>query len=329
MAIAAESKANMYEGRISSYLREFFILLAICNTVVVSRPSSSPNTQENDHLDNTQTITVNSEQKGSNSTGGANSGTSTARTGSNIEHKEPQASSSLLVDVAENQSSNQGLVNKGLLPSPAKRSPKTEDSYLFSPEHSKNSYSSVDLKASDKTNFENVLYEAESPDEEALVKMASSYGFKLISRSPNTVTVLIPNEGQVTFQVLHVLAFDSSRKRMSVVVRRGDGEILMYCKGADSAVMPRLSSSHLQGDDDQTDAGAQGEEKQVMGNRRLSIAENTDNHLNMYARDGLRTLCMTRRVSTQARDILVYDFPPFSKSRDYFLPYGISREDFT
>ena len=35
-------------------------------------------------------------------------------------------------------------------------------------------------------------YEAESPDELALVKAVSSYGCRLVKRSANTVTVSLP-----------------------------------------------------------------------------------------------------------------------------------------
>lgn len=179
-----------------------------------------------------------------------------------------------------------GKINKGLVPSPVKTSPQkngicTNSSFHFQ-------QSNTGCESLESMNYDNITYEAESPDEAALVRMASSYGFKLISRSPQTVTILIPNEGQVTFQVLHVLAFDSTRKRMSVIVRQPPaGPIVMYCKGTDSVVMERLSRDHWNVHQDQTDGGSY----------RLSVADNTQIHLNVYARDGLRTLCMARKVN--------------------------------
>ena len=144
--------------------------------------------------------------------------------------------------------------------------------------------------------YQEVIYEAESPDEAALVKAASLYGYKLLSRSPDKVTLYIPGEGEVTYEVLHVLPFDSSRKRMSIVVRRqDDSSIVMYCKGADSAVLPKLERASHQFMADDVDAG-----EGVGGARRDSggsLVEETANHLDLYARDGLRTLCMARRVS--------------------------------
>ena len=141
-----------------------------------------------------------------------------------------------------------------------------------------------------------IIYEAESPDEAALVKAARLYGYVLLSRSPEKVTLFIPGEGEVTYEVLHVLQFDSSRKRMSVVVRRqDDSSIIMYCKGADSAVLPKLERASQQFVPDDVDAGDGG--GSARQGTRGSLVEETVKHLDLYARDGLRTLCMARRVS--------------------------------
>lgn len=44
------------------------------------------------------------------------------------------------------------------------------------------------------------------------------------------------------YEILKVLPFDSSRKCMSIVVRRtGTQEIVLYTKGADSSIMPVLA----------------------------------------------------------------------------------------
>jgi len=42
------------------------------------------------------------------------------------------------------------------------------------------------------------------------------------------------------YKVLHVLEFDSTRKRMSIIVEKEDNKhIIMLCKGAESHVVPR------------------------------------------------------------------------------------------
>lgn len=246
----------MYQEKLSSYLREFFIVLAICNTVVVSTPQpSSPSKklfeENNEFFDKTPEPCRNQDESPI----------------SNTLHAD-------ICDGASNQTN--GQVNKGLVPSPGKPINQNENGLCVP--------SAFNVEQCSSSN--DVSYEAESPDEAALVKMANSYGYKLISRSPHTVTVLIPDQGLITYDVLHVLPFDSSRKRMSVVIRTPDGDVIMYCKGADSAVIERLSRDHRT-HGDQTDGSA---------SRRVSITDKTEVHLDVYARDGLRTLCMARKV---------------------------------
>lgn len=49
-------------------------------------------------------------------------------------------------------------------------------------------------------------------------------------------------EGTIEYEVLEILPFDSTRKRMSIVLRRPETrQIVVYCKGADSAILPRLA----------------------------------------------------------------------------------------
>jgi phospholipid-transporting ATPase len=47
------------------------------------------------------------------------------------------------------------------------------------------------------------------------------------------------------FEILNVCEFNSTRKRMSTVVRGPDGKIKMYCKGADNVILERLAPSQL------------------------------------------------------------------------------------
>uniref|UniRef100_A0A3B3HLB6 Phospholipid-transporting ATPase n=1 Tax=Oryzias latipes TaxID=8090 RepID=A0A3B3HLB6_ORYLA len=118
-----------------------------------------------------------------------------------------------------------------------------------------------------------VCYEAESPDEAALVYAAKTYGFTLLARTPNSVTVRVPSGEELVFEVLDTLAFDSNRKRMSVLVRHPiTGEYVLYTKGADYAIMELLGTPYA-GD---------GQQKK--------IAADTQYHLDCYAKDGLRTL---------------------------------------
>ncbi|XP_036087966.1 probable phospholipid-transporting ATPase VA isoform X1 [Rousettus aegyptiacus] len=127
-----------------------------------------------------------------------------------------------------------------------------------------------------------LCYEAESPDEAALVHAARAYNCALAARLHDQVSVELPHLGRLTFELLHTLGFDSARQRMSVVVRHPlSDEICVYTKGADSAVMDLLLPCAPD------DAG---------GRHQRRMRSRTQQHLNLYAVDGLRTLCVAKRV---------------------------------
>ncbi|XP_015337566.1 phospholipid-transporting ATPase VD isoform X2 [Marmota marmota marmota] len=129
----------------------------------------------------------------------------------------------------------------------------------------------------------NLCYEAESPDEAALVYAARAYQCTLQSRTPEQVMVDFAALGSLTFQLLHILPFDSVRKRMSVVVRHPlSNQVVVYTKGADSVIMELLSAA--------SPDGADVEKQQTI------IREKTQKHLDDYAKRGLRTLCIAKKV---------------------------------
>jgi phospholipid-translocating ATPase len=117
-----------------------------------------------------------------------------------------------------------------------------------------------------------IEFKAQSPDEAALVATARDCGFALVERTGNSVVVNVQGENK-EYQVLNTLEFNSSRKRMSAIIRMPDtGKIFLFCKGADSIIYSRLRA---------------GEQQEL----RRSTAE----HLEMFAREGLRTLCIAQR----------------------------------
>ncbi|XP_047740035.1 phospholipid-transporting ATPase ID-like [Hyalella azteca] len=109
-------------------------------------------------------------------------------------------------------------------------------------------------------------YQAQSPDEGALVSAARNFGFVFLSRTPNSITISA-NGNEETYELLCILDFNNVRKRMSVILRR-DGKIRLYCKGADSIIYERLRK----------------------GQDALNF--HTQEHLNKFAGEGLRTLCL-------------------------------------
>ncbi|CAL8071819.1 unnamed protein product [Orchesella dallaii] len=82
-------------------------------------------------------------------------------------------------------------------------------------------------------------------------------------------------------EILNVLEFTSTRKRMSVVVRAPDGKIQLYCKGTDSVIYERLSPELT----------------------AENIKLKTHEHLEEFATQGLRTLCCAvAGISQEAYD---------------------------
>lgn len=95
-----------------------------------------------------------------------------------------------------------------------------------------------------------LTFQAASPDELALVQAAQDLGWLVIDRPANLITVRYPagsDSDEVTevYEILDVIEFSSKRKRMSIIVRFPNGKICVFCKGADSAIMPRLKLAAL------------------------------------------------------------------------------------
>ncbi|XP_028444703.1 probable phospholipid-transporting ATPase IA isoform X4 [Perca flavescens] len=110
-----------------------------------------------------------------------------------------------------------------------------------------------------------ITYQAASPDEGALVRAAQNLGFVFSGRTPDSVIVEMPGTEE-RYELLHVLEFTSTRKRMSVIMRTPSGKIRLYCKGADTVIYDRLADSSR-------------------------YKEITLKHLEQFATEGLRTLC--------------------------------------
>ena len=79
-------------------------------------------------------------------------------------------------------------------------------------------------------------YNASSPDELALVCAAKFCGFEY--QGTNDEGHMVVREGFInhTYELLAVLEFTSSRKRMSVILRHPDGKIVLLVKGADTVL---------------------------------------------------------------------------------------------
>uniref|UniRef100_A0A671NFQ8 Phospholipid-transporting ATPase n=1 Tax=Sinocyclocheilus anshuiensis TaxID=1608454 RepID=A0A671NFQ8_9TELE len=128
-------------------------------------------------------------------------------------------------------------------------------------------YRHVGIFIDEERNEGELVYQAPSPDEGALVTAARNFGFVFRSRTPETITLYEMGHA-VTYQLLAILDFNNVRKRMSVIVRNPKGQLKLYSKGADTILFDRLDPSNEE------------------------FMFTTSEHLNEFAGEGLRTLAL-------------------------------------
>uniref|UniRef100_A0AAQ5X4S3 Phospholipid-transporting ATPase n=1 Tax=Amphiprion ocellaris TaxID=80972 RepID=A0AAQ5X4S3_AMPOC len=187
-----------------SYITDFFLALAICNTVVVSSPSQSPHEMFQRF--------------------------SFAPFSALTSHSPPQIKDSPQSRLdSSDRREREDVVQM-------------EDNYRdtkTNPDMAGQGVENLNREMdSDGDTHSELLYEAESPDEAALVHAAQAYCCTLRCRTAESLLVDLPGLGSLAVPLLHILPFDSNRKRMSVVVRHPlTGQVVVYTKGADSVIM--------------------------------------------------------------------------------------------
>lgn len=118
-----------------------------------------------------------------------------------------------------------------------------------------------------------LTYNASSPDELALTNAARHFGLTFADRDEDSNMIIHNKFSQKDqkYELLNVIEFTSARKRMSIIVRTPDKKVLIMTKGADSHIIPRL---------------APGQDE---------LTETTNQFLQDYSKDGLRTLILAQR----------------------------------
>jgi len=250
---------------------EFFVAISICNTVVVvdsMKSVDSAGSKDNEGFDDSTLSAVDLGPLYDDADCSSSLGPKVANGGLNSPSNiEPSMSSEPYV-----MYKNRNVAGTSELPNHAMNGD------MKRPNHDWKSNSVC--KAKERTPKlkdlnERPTYEAESPDEEALVKGAYYFGYVLTGRFPGSVKLRLPNGRETNYELLHTLGFDSSRKRMSVIVRNRSGEIKLFCKGADTVIMSRLRSYS-----DPT-------------------IETVQSQIEEFAHEGLRTLCVAKRDLTE------------------------------
>ena len=74
------------------------------------------------------------------------------------------------------------------------------------------------------------------------------------------------------YELLHIIPFTSARKRMTCILKSPEGNVIVYTKGADNVIFQRLD-----------------------GKTSNNMLKKTALHLEYFAKEGLRTLCIASR----------------------------------
>ena len=138
-------------------------------------------------------------------------------------------------------------------------------------------------------------YKAESPDEAALVAAARDVGFPFVQKTREGIDIEVMGQPE-RYQLLQLIEFNSTRKRMSVLVRNPQGQVILYTKGADSVIYERLTPDH-----------------------DPELKAKTSRDMEAFANGGLRTLCIAYRYVSEeeyTRWQSVYDAATTSADRD-------------
>eukprot|EP01071_Lankesteria_metandrocarpae_P006540 Lankesteria_metandrocarpae@DN4393_c0_g1_i2.p1 len=127
--------------------------------------------------------------------------------------------------------------------------------------------------------LEDIAYSASSPDEGALVYGARHFDVAFVSRSAGRIRVILRGLS-LDIELLVAFEFTSARRRSSVLCaipigNEGKKRYVLFCKGADSAIIPLLTTNGLTED------------------KMLAVMEE-------YAVDGLRTLCVAKKEMSEA-----------------------------
>ncbi|KAG9072863.1 hypothetical protein KI688_000643 [Linnemannia hyalina] len=268
------SSVPQHDGSPSSNIHDFFTLLALCHTVVVEQPEEVLQDDEDDEFglfaDNGSPPTNNGVDE-------------------NDQVVDPQQEQHKGLGIREKlrqKAEGRGLFVPGAETKPGTRTRKNSNAP---------SVSASLVPGQEERPQPTIKYRAESPDEAALVSAAKNVGFAFVSRgaAPSTdggdpkaakgnsrQNVNLNVLGQdLTYEQLDVIKFNSTRKRMTVIVREPQelgGKILLLTKGADNVIFERLSQT-----DDET------------------LRDQTESDIETFSNMGLRTLTLAQRVLDQ------------------------------
>ena len=136
-----------------------------------------------------------------------------------------------------------------------------------------------DVLIEKRTEKNDIIYQGINPDEVTLVSMADEVGYSFLSRENQKIIIEIyddeNNEKELReFPILQKFDFDPERQCSSIIVRDPKtNKIVMYSKGSDRKIFRGINEFS-----------------------KKNILKSTQEHVDQFARQGLRTLCYSYRT---------------------------------
>ena len=136
-----------------------------------------------------------------------------------------------------------------------------------------------DVLVEKRTEKKDVVYQGISPDEVTLVSMADELGYTFLSRENEKIVIEVYNYEKEDkelreFQILKKFDFTSERQCSSIIVKDlKTNKILVYIKGSDRKIINSVDSFSSK-----------------------YICEPTQEHIDQFAHQGLRTLCYSLKT---------------------------------
>lgn len=155
-------------------------------------------------------------------------------------------------------------------------------------------------------------FQASSPDEmvrfilmQAIVKWTKSVGLTLTGRTLTTLQLTTPTGATMKFEILYIFPFTSESKRMGIIVRDAEGEVVFYQKGADT-VMSSIVAYNDWLDEECGNMAREGLRTLVVAKKRLTadmFAEFSRKFESARVAMGDRAAAMTETLAMLEKDL--------------------------
>ncbi|KAF9425248.1 hypothetical protein BGZ94_007698 [Podila epigama] len=294
-----------HDGSPSSNIYDYFTLLALCHTVVIEQPEETIDDDDDDEFG----MYDETGSPGTQGTAEGGKGDSMLTPDHHLNRKENDEGQHFNIrEKLKHAAESHGLVVPGATPSQRSGTDAVTGSGFGNRSRNTSNAASIGnpLGVNEDKPKPTICYRAESPDEAALVAAAKNVGFAFVSRGTTAVTGGSNGDKSVednrasgekgnsrqnvnlnvlgkdyAYEQLDVIKFNSTRKRMTVIVREPaelGGKILLLTKGADNVIFERLSPE-----------GQDGE-----------LRDQTERDIETFSNMGLRTLTLAQRVLDDA-----------------------------